>query len=239
MPLKIVQVEVNFMVISLFYRKSLTCHSTNFLLMDTLNDYGSHSSTAASPSELKELLENFWISLNRWLNNLHCNLTFWQLTLPSLNIWVFGQQLLLQTLHKCKSCYCLVDKQNKYFACQIHKDKCHLLLHGHLPHPKSQKKGSQWTLLDNQDILQNICVYLAAQKLGTITPHLLCKHVNNVILPTLELTQKKGLYMWAHCTQLGEEVGIWVQRCQKGHLCWWEQEAGCCGEPKEMSGRNG
>ena len=79
--------------------------------------------------------------------------------------------------------------KNKYFACQICENERHLLLHSHLPHPKSQKKGSQWTLLDNQDILQKVHVYLAAQKLGTITPHLLCKHVNNVILPILELTE--------------------------------------------------
>jgi hypothetical protein len=34
--------------------------------------------------------------------------------------------------------------------------------------------------------------YLAAQNLGTITPHLLCRHVNDVILPALEMTKKKG-----------------------------------------------
>ena len=48
--------------------------------------------------------------------------------------------------------------KNKSFDCQIHENKRHLLLHGHLPHPKSQKKGSQWTLLDNQDILQKVCL---------------------------------------------------------------------------------
>ena len=35
-------------------------------------------------------------------------------------------------------------------------------------------------------------MYLAAQKLGMISPDLLCKHVNKVILPTLQLTTKKA-----------------------------------------------
>ena len=35
-------------------------------------------------------------------------------------------------------------------------------------------------------------MYLAAQKLGTITPQFLCKEVNEVILPTLGLTEKKA-----------------------------------------------
>ena len=47
-------------------------------------------------------------------------------------------------------------------------------------------------MLDNQDILQKVHMYLAAQKLGTISPDLLCKHVNKVILPTLQLTTKKA-----------------------------------------------
>ena len=35
-------------------------------------------------------------------------------------------------------------------------------------------------------------MYLAAQKLGTITPKFLCKQVNEVILPTLGLTKKNA-----------------------------------------------
>ena len=35
-------------------------------------------------------------------------------------------------------------------------------------------------------------MYLAAQKLGTITLQFLCKEVNEVILPTLGLTEKKA-----------------------------------------------
>lgn len=82
--------------------------------------------------------------------------------------------------------------KDKYFARKIRENERFLLCHGHLPQPKVRKKGGQWTLLDNQDILQKVRVYLASQKLGTITPNLLCKHVNDIILPTLELTEKKA-----------------------------------------------
>ena len=82
--------------------------------------------------------------------------------------------------------------KDKYFAWKICENKRFLLCHSHLPPSKAFKKGGQWTLLSNPDILQKIHVYLASQKLGTITSNLLCKHVNNDILPTLELTEKKA-----------------------------------------------
>ena len=82
--------------------------------------------------------------------------------------------------------------KNEYFAWQIRANEEYLCRHHHLPPPKQHLKGGQWTLLDNQDILQKVCMYLAAQKLGTISPDLLCKHVNKVILPTLQLTTKKA-----------------------------------------------
>ena len=85
--------------------------------------------------------------------------------------------------------------KNKYFAQQICENEHHLLLHGHPLNSKAHKKGGQWTLLDNQDVLQKVCVYLATQKLGTIIPLLLCKHVNSSILPTLELMAKRFLYV--------------------------------------------
>ena len=75
--------------------------------------------------------------------------------------------------------------KGKYFAQQIHENKRYLLCHGHLPPPKVYKKAGQYILLNNQDVLQKVHVYLATQKLGTITPHFLCKQVNEVILPTL------------------------------------------------------
>ena len=90
---------------------------------------------------------------------------------------------------------CAIAQQmgkGKYFARQIRENECYLLCHGHLPPPKIYAKGGQYTLLDNQDVLQKVHMYLAAQKLGTITPQFLCKEVNKVILPTLGLTEKKA-----------------------------------------------
>jgi ribulose 1,5-bisphosphate synthetase/thiazole synthase len=40
-------------------------------------------------------------------------------------------------------------------------------------------------LLDNEAVIHDVRVYLAAQGLGTISPKTLCQHVNNMILPAL------------------------------------------------------
>jgi hypothetical protein len=42
-------------------------------------------------------------------------------------------------------------------------------------------------LLDNECILHDVCVYLAAQALGTITPHMMSQQINDVILPALQI----------------------------------------------------
>ncbi|KAF7984096.1 hypothetical protein HWV62_16698 [Athelia sp. TMB] len=44
------------------------------------------------------------------------------------------------------------------------------------------------TLLDNENVLLAVRRYLAAKNLGTISTEELCRHVNNIILPTLGLT---------------------------------------------------
>src|SRR5882762_2719784 len=60
------------------------------------------------------------------------------------------------------------------------------------PHPKWMHimVTGQYTLLDNEAVFHAVQRYLAAQNLGTITPHLLCCHVNDVILLALEMTKK-------------------------------------------------
>ena len=47
-------------------------------------------------------------------------------------------------------------------------------------------------LLDNECILHDVHAYLAAQALGTITPHTMSQHVNEVILPALQI---KGMVL--------------------------------------------
>ncbi len=42
-------------------------------------------------------------------------------------------------------------------------------------------------LLDNECILHDMRAYLAAQALGTVTPHAMSQHINEVILPTLQI----------------------------------------------------
>ena len=97
-----------------------------------------------------------------------------------------------------------------YFAHQIRENEKCLLCHHHLPLSKAAKKGGPATLLDDEDVLCAVRVYLATQKLGTITPFLLCKHVNTVILPALELTEKKAT--------ICERTAInWL--CKLGYQC--------------------
>ena len=58
--------------------------------------------------------------------------------------------------------------------------------------PKKGAKHGQFTLLDNESILHSVRRYLAAQNLGTITPQELCCHINQVMIPALDLLEKKS-----------------------------------------------
>jgi hypothetical protein len=79
--------------------------------------------------------------------------------------------------------------KDQYHACQIRANEKYLLKHGRLPPSKRELHRGQHTLLDNPTILLGVHKYLAAQGLGTITPHELCKHVNEAICPALGLTR--------------------------------------------------
>lgn len=97
-----------------------------------------------------------------------------------------------------------------YFARQIRENEAYLLRHHHLPPSKGGTQHGQYTLLDNEDVLHAVRRYLAAQNLGTISPTELCRHVNNVILPALELTGKKS--------SISERTAIsWLKKL--GYLC--------------------
>jgi hypothetical protein len=45
-------------------------------------------------------------------------------------------------------------------------------------------------LLDNEGILHDVRIYLAAQSLGTVSPCALCHHVNDIICPALRINGK-------------------------------------------------
>src|SRR5712671_4218368 len=73
-----------------------------------------------------------------------------------------------------------------YFACQIRYNKLYLLKHRHLPPHKVYSREGHHSLLDNESVLHDVRIYLAAQDLGTVTPRTLCQRLNDVILPALE-----------------------------------------------------
>ena len=104
-----------------------------------------------------------------------------------------------------------MGKQNRdNFAHQIQKNEAYLLHHKHLPPSKQGAKHGQYTLLDNEAILHKVCTYLAAQNLGVITPWELCQHVNWVILPALEFSEKNG--------SISERMAInWLKK--QGYKC--------------------
>jgi hypothetical protein len=74
-----------------------------------------------------------------------------------------------------------------YFARQIRQNELYLKKHHYLPPPKRYSRHGHHTLLDNESVLHDVRAYLAAQALGTVTPRTLCKHVNEMVLPTLRI----------------------------------------------------
>ena len=98
-----------------------------------------------------------------------------------------------------------------YFARQIRQNELYLLKNQHLPPHKSFAQHGHHTLLDNETILHDVHIYFASQALGTVSPQILCQHVNNIILPALGikrmiaettahwwLKSKKGMYVDGH-----------------------------------------
>ncbi len=80
--------------------------------------------------------------------------------------------------------------KGSYFACQIRHNTIHLMQHHHLPPPSTYAQNGYRTLLNNEHILHNVRMYLAAQSLGTVSPHALCHHINDIILPALRIDGK-------------------------------------------------
>jgi hypothetical protein len=104
----------------------------------------------------------------------------------------------LRTHYKtCKACKQLCLKasiaiahrmgKGPYLAHKIRHTELYLLKHQRLPLPKLYAQGGHHSLLDNEAVLHDMCVYLATQTLGTVTPLSLCQHINAVILPALEI----------------------------------------------------
>ena len=84
---------------------------------------------------------------------------------------------------QCKHCSCKSDGQ-RCILCSSDPTQCTVskvtwyTFHGY------------YMLLNNKSILRNVCTYLIAQSLGTVSPHTLCLHVNNIILPALRINGK-------------------------------------------------
>ena len=101
-------------------------------------------------------------------------------------------------------------KKGTHFARQIRRHEVYLLKHQRLPPTKAGAKHRQYTLLDHEAVLHGVRRYLAAQNLGTVTPKLLCRHVNKIILPALDMTQKH--------TSISERTSVnWLKRL--GYSC--------------------
>lgn len=79
-----------------------------------------------------------------------------------------------------------------YFARQIRYNEAFLLKHQCLPPSSENQRNLRDTLLNNEDVVLAVRRYLAAQNLGTITPFELCRHVNEIIIPTLGAATKKS-----------------------------------------------
>ena len=80
--------------------------------------------------------------------------------------------------------------KGSYFAHQIRHNTLHLQQYHYLPPPKVYAQNGYHTLLNNESILHDMHAYLAAQSLGTVSPLVLCHHVNNIILLALRIDGK-------------------------------------------------
>lgn len=81
----------------------------------------------------------------------------------------------------------------------------------------SQKENAHGhvMLLDNETVVQGVWAYLAAQALGSITPHLLCHHVNMVIVPALTSIENTTISEWTARNWL-RKLGYLCKDAQKG-----------------------
>jgi len=82
-----------------------------------------------------------------------------------------------------------------YFARQIRKFEVHVLKHHALPDTKS---GKAWCLLDNEMVLQGVCKYLAAARLGEVMLGLFQCHLTQVLFLSLGLSDTTAIseLMW-------------------------------------------
>ena len=92
-----------------------------------------------------------------------------------------------------------------YFARQIRHNELYLLKNQCLPPHKSFARHGHHTLLDNEASLHDVCVYLATQALGTVSPQIMSQHINNIILPAL------GINGMINCASMAQiQAWIWV-----------------------------
>ena len=109
-----------------------------------------------------------------------------------------------------------------HYACQIHHNKLYLLKHYHLPPHKEYTWHGQYSLVDNEIVLNDVCIYLTAQSLGTVTLLDLCQHVNGILLPVLgiktmisELTAQQWLKFRLGYECKEAKKGVYID----GHSC--------------------
>jgi hypothetical protein len=103
-----------------------------------------------------------------------------------------------------------------YFARQIRQNEEYLAKHGRLCPSKESAQHGQYTLLDNESVVHGVRRYLAAQNLGSITPHLICRHVNKVIIPALDLTMKKATISERTAINWLKKLGYTCKDVKKG-----------------------
>jgi hypothetical protein len=131
------------------------------------------------------------VKLLKWHNNGRAIKMLSQLSAVSeyIKLWV-----LYKSSKKCKQ-PCLkasiaIARQmgrGVYCARQIRYHELYLLKHHHLPPCKEYTRHGQYSLLDNEAVLHDVRIYLMAQSLGSMTPQVLCHHINQTLLPALEI----------------------------------------------------
>ncbi|KIJ50195.1 hypothetical protein M422DRAFT_246031 [Sphaerobolus stellatus SS14] len=106
--------------------------------------------------------------------------------------------------------------RGSYFARQLRELEPYVLRFGKLPPSEKRAIVEQQSLLNNENIIQNIRSYLAVLKIGEITPHLFMQHVNSIILPSLGLTGAKAVISESTAYRWLGKLGYQSREVKKG-----------------------
>ncbi len=103
-----------------------------------------------------------------------------------------------------------------WFAHKIRVFEAYVRRHHALPPSKHRSANDHLMLLDNETVLQGIREYLAAAKLGEVTPRLFQRHLTNIVFPSLGMSGSSSAISESTCCRWLQKLGYRNLEVQKG-----------------------